>query len=96
MGLSPAYDPLGAGGRETLLRSRSNETERRVVGHSKLPQDFIDRAEACERMAEDAVSAETRETMRYLALRWRMLAAEAEAEILASVTRKPTSERPSK
>ena len=59
------------------------------------PQDFIDRAEACERLAATAVPAETQKTMRYLALRWRVLAAEAEAELRPPATRKPNRERPS-
>jgi hypothetical protein len=40
-----------------------------------------DRAEACERLAETATSPETRETMLYLASRWRALADEDEAKL---------------
>ena len=40
-----------------------------------------DRAEACERLAETTISPETRETMLYLASRWRALADEDEAKL---------------
>ena len=43
-----------------------------------------ERAEACERLAETATSPETRETMLYLALRWRALADEDEAKLRPS------------
>jgi hypothetical protein len=42
------------------------------------PQDFRERADACERLAKTAVLAETRETMLYLATRWLRLADEDE------------------
>jgi hypothetical protein len=40
----------------------------------KTPQDFRDRADECERLAETATSPEIRETMIYVASRWRALA----------------------
>lgn len=43
--------------------------------------EYKERAESCERLAETAASPFTRETMQYLALRWRILASEAEATI---------------
>jgi hypothetical protein len=43
-------------------------------------REYRDRAAACERLADDAVSPETRETMLYLAMRWRTLADEADAK----------------
>ena len=46
----------------------------------KTPQDYRVRAAACERLADSATSAETREIMHYLAMRWRALANEAEAK----------------
>ena len=46
----------------------------------KTPQDYIDRATACEALADAATSPETRETMLYLAGRWRALADEEEAK----------------
>jgi hypothetical protein len=45
----------------------------------KTLQYLRDRAEACERLAETATSPEVRETMLYLASRWRALAEEGEA-----------------
>jgi hypothetical protein len=45
----------------------------------KTPQDYRDRAEACEHLASTGDEA-ARETMRYLAMRWRTLAFEAEAK----------------
>jgi hypothetical protein len=47
---------------------------------NKTVQEMLDRAEACERLANTAVSGETRETMRYLALRWKTMAAEEAAK----------------
>jgi hypothetical protein len=44
----------------------------------KTPQDYRDRAAACERLADSVTSAETREN--YLAVRWRALADEDEAK----------------
>ena len=44
------------------------------------PQDYRDRATDCERVAQEAVSQETREIMVYLAERWRVLADEVEAQ----------------
>jgi hypothetical protein len=45
----------------------------------KTPQDYRNRTEACERLAQTAISEETREIMLYLASRWRSLADQAEA-----------------
>ena len=42
----------------------------------KTAQDYIDRATACEQLADAATSPEIRETMLYLATRWRALADE--------------------
>ena len=44
------------------------------------PQDLRDRAGECEQRAASAISAETRETLLYLAKRWRALADEDEAK----------------
>jgi len=46
----------------------------------KTPQDYIDRATACEQLADAAKLPETRTTMLYLAARWRALADEEEAQ----------------
>jgi hypothetical protein len=46
----------------------------------KTPQDYRSRAEACQRLADTAICEETREIMRDLASRWRVLAGEAEAK----------------
>jgi hypothetical protein len=43
--------------------------------------EYIENAELCERLAEAASSADNRENMHYLALRWRILASEAGATI---------------
>ena len=43
----------------------------------KTAQDYIDRATACEQLADAAIAHETRETMLYLAGRWRALAVAA-------------------
>ena len=82
--------------RDALALPLIRDGEVRNIGPlPKDPQELIDRAEACERLAETAISLATGETMLYLALRWRMLAAEAKAELQAPGTRKPTRERPS-
>jgi hypothetical protein len=47
----------------------------------KTPEVCRARAASCERVAETAISPETRKTMRYLAMRWRTLAEEAEAKL---------------
>ena len=47
---------------------------------SKSPQDYRQRAAACERQAELATQESTREMMLYLALRWHALADEAEGK----------------
>jgi hypothetical protein len=46
----------------------------------KTAQDYRNRADACQRLADTAGSEQTRETMQYLALRWRTLSFEAEAK----------------
>ena len=51
-----------------------------LVPTPKTPQDYIDRATACEQLADAAKLPETRETMLYLASRWRALADEEEAK----------------
>jgi hypothetical protein len=43
------------------------------------PGDFRARAEECERLAAEATSDTVRETLLYVAARWRILAAEDEA-----------------
>ena len=51
-------------------------------------------AASCERVAETALSPETRKTMRYLAMRWRTLADEAEAKLKSpKVGQMPSSEK---
>jgi hypothetical protein len=47
---------------------------------ARTPQTFRDRAETCERLADQAIKPETRELMLYLAMRWRALADEDEAK----------------
>jgi hypothetical protein len=47
----------------------------------RMSHQYRDRAAACERLADDATSPETRETMLYLAMRWRDLADEADAKL---------------
>ena len=46
----------------------------------RTPQAFRERAEECERLADEATSLSVRETMLYLAMRWRALADENEAK----------------
>jgi hypothetical protein len=46
----------------------------------RTPQDYPNRANECERLAETAVSPETREILLYLPKRWRDLAIEDEAK----------------
>ena len=46
----------------------------------KTPEDYRARAVACDRVAASAIRPETREIMRYLAMRWRAFADEAEAK----------------
>ena len=42
------------------------------------PQDFRERADACERLADEAENPRARETLLYVAARWRAMAAEDE------------------
>jgi hypothetical protein len=56
-----------------------------MVSSPRTPQDYRERADECERLAADAVMPATRETMLYLAARWRSLAAEAEAKAQSSL-----------
>jgi hypothetical protein len=58
----------------------------------KTPQDFRERAAECERLAETAKNPATRETLLYLASRWRALAEEDEGQ---SKPRKRKDESPS-
>ena len=58
----------------------------------KTPQDYIDRATACEALADAAIAPDTRETMLYLASRWRALADEEEAK---QRPRRPEPQHPS-
>ena len=51
-----------------------------MISNLRTPQDYRERADECERLAADAVMPATRETMLYLAARWRSLAAEDEAK----------------
>jgi hypothetical protein len=53
----------------------------------KSPQYYRERAEACERLAEAALSPETGETMLYVASRWRALPEEEEAKTRPSKAR---------
>jgi hypothetical protein len=53
-----------------------------AVETSKTPQYYRDRASACQHLADKAGSTEIRETMLYLATRWRVLADEDEAKQL--------------
>jgi hypothetical protein len=46
----------------------------------RTSHQYRDRAAACERLADNATSPETRETMLYLAMRWWALADEADAK----------------
>ena len=47
----------------------------------KTPEEFRARAASCERLAKSALSPENRETMRYLAMRWRTFADQVEAKL---------------
>ena len=44
----------------------------------RTPQEYRERAIACERLADRTTNPATRETMLYLAMRWRALADEAD------------------
>jgi len=46
---------------------------------TETPPDFRDRAAECDRLAATALNPKTRETMLYIASRWRALADENEA-----------------
>ena len=48
---------------------------------AETPQDFRDRADECERLAATATSPEARETMIYVASRWRAMAEEDEKRL---------------
>ena len=49
----------------------------------RTPQEFRERAAECERLAASAPTPETRETMLYVASRWRAMAEEDEARLKA-------------
>ena len=49
----------------------------------KTPQDFLDRADECERLAEISKNPEARETLLYVASRWRALAEQDKALVKA-------------
>ena len=51
-----------------------------IPSSQRTPQDYRERANACERQAESATHPATREILLYLAKRWRDLAAEDEAK----------------
>jgi len=57
-------------------------------------QDYQDRADACTRLAEGAVSEATRETMLFLANRWQALA-DQEAARKKGVRPQPSAASPS-
>ena len=61
------------------MHSRSYEEGPRAVG-PQLPQDFIKHAEECERLAADVTNASARDTLLYVASRWRALAAADERD----------------
>jgi hypothetical protein len=46
----------------------------------KTPEYYRDRANACQQMADAAMSPETRENMLHLTARWRAMADEEEAK----------------
>ena len=51
-----------------------------VSSERRIPQDYRERANACQHLADAASSREIRETMLHLTARWRALAEEDEAE----------------
>ena len=51
-----------------------------VSSERKTPQDYRDRANACQHLADAATSREIRESMLHLTARWRALAEEEEAK----------------
>ena len=55
----------------------------------KIPQYFLERATICEQLAEQAEDPKTREMMRFIASRWREMAADDER----ARAPRPTSER---
>jgi hypothetical protein len=74
-------DPWASAAERRDSAPARNETERPVfIPKPKTAQDYIDRATACEQLADAAIAHETRETMLYLAGRWRALADEEEAK----------------
>jgi uncharacterized protein YeaC (DUF1315 family) len=55
-----------------------------VTPRRKTPEYYLERAVECERLADSALSAETRETMLYMAMPWQALAAEHGPELTVS------------
>jgi hypothetical protein len=74
-------DSSGAGRRETRQCSRSYERRALMATNpiDKTPY-LLERAASCDRLAASASSPETRQTMLYLAMRWRALAGVVEAK----------------
>jgi|SRR6516225_2681637 len=61
---------------DTSTAASRNAAARMIIPSQHTPQYYLERAVECERLADKATTAETRETMLYLAMRWRTLAEE--------------------
>jgi hypothetical protein len=58
-----------------------------MVSLPRTPETYRKQAEDCERVAAEASFPETRETLLYVAARWRSFADEDEAEVQSSPDR---------
>jgi hypothetical protein len=75
---------LGADGSETRQLSRVRWSACMAI---MSPADYRERAEACERLSETVLSPEARETMLFLASRWRALADADDIQQIPTVKR---------
>ena len=65
-----------------------------ITPHPKTAQDYQERADACTRLVEAALSEATRETMLFLANRWQALA-DQEAVRKKGIRPQPSAASPS-
>ena len=74
--VSPIRSLAGSGGCDRAP-ARNTRSEARCAMPSSTREQCLQRAEACDRLAVETMDAHVRETMQFLASRWRALAAEA-------------------
>ena len=71
------FDPLRAPAAAIRAPARNTRSEARCAMPSSTREQCLQRAESCDRLAAETMDAHVRETMQFLATRWRALAAKA-------------------